>query len=251
MKVFLAGEAYGTKVFPEFDFKFKRLDSFMYVRNSKEHQENIKKYNDYLLDSGAFTFIMSKKKSKIDIDSFTDEYIDFINHYDIKNFFEMDVDSVYGYKKVLSLRSRIESKTGKQSIPVFHKNRGMDDYIEICKDYKYISIGIAGKDCAWGDSEVFYKFVLKAKEYNTNVHGLGITGMRSLTKVPFYSVDSSSWTAGNRYKTIFKFDGKQCKTMKVDLKNKRISNHINLARHNLKQWINFSNYMENRRLADV
>lgn len=246
MIVYLAGEVYGEKVFEHNKYDFNRLDSFFYVRNNKSFQTNIIKYKRYILDSGAFTFIMSKNKIKIDIDSFTDQYIEFINHHKIDLFFEMDVDSVYGYNKVKELRKRIESKTGKPTIPVFHMNRGLHDFIAVCKDYNYISLGIAGKDFAWGDGKSFLPFVLKAKELDCKTHGLGITGMDVLDKVPFHSVDSSSWTAGNRYKTIFHFDGKKVKSFKCDLTKKRISNHLGLAMHNFNEWNKFSKSMENK-----
>ena len=246
MNVYLAGEAYGKEVFNHYKHKFNRLDSFFYVRKNKEFIDNISKYNKYILDSGAFTFIMAKTKIKVNIDNFTDEYIDFINKNKIDLFFEMDVDAVFGYKKVKELRNKIESRTNKRTIPVYHINRGINDWIAMCKDYDYISIGIAGKDVAWGDYKSFNKFVMSAKEYNCKVHGLGITGMNSLKTVPFFSVDSSSWTAGNRYKTIFHFDGKEVKSMKTDLSKKRITNHLALAKHNFKQWNDFSKSMEHK-----
>lgn len=115
----------------------------------------------------------------------------------------MDVDSVMGYDKVKQLRRRIEQKTGKQPIPVFHKNRGKEEFIAHCKDYPYVALGIAGKDTSWADWKTFLAFVLKAKEYNTKIHGLGITGMSVLEKVPFYSVDSSSWLQGGKYRKYY------------------------------------------------
>jgi hypothetical protein len=246
MIVYLAGEAYGEKVFQHYKYDFNRLDSFYYVGKNINFTDKIKYYNRYILDSGAFTFIMSKKKINIDIDYFTDQYIEFVNNHNINLFFEMDVDAVYGYNKVKKLRAKIENKTFKQTIPVFHKNRGFDDWVAMCKDYDYIAIGIAGKDVAWGDYKMFNKFVLSAKEHNTKVHGLGITGMESLKRIPFHSVDSSAWTAGNRYKTIFKFDGDFIKSVKVDLSKKRISNHLGLAMHNFGEWLKFSKSMENK-----
>lgn len=248
MIVYLAGDAYAKQVFKHFDFKFNRLDSFFYCKESKFMQSNIEKYHHYMLDSGAFTFITAKKQVKVDIDSFTDEYIDYINRFSIELFFEMDVDKVFGYEKVKELRKRIESRTGKQSIPVFHMNRGLDDWKAMCKDYDYIALGIGGKDFAWGDYKSFYPFVMEAKSYGCKTHGLGITGMRVLETVPFTSVDSSSWTNGNRYKTIFQFDGKRVTSMKVDLRKKKIVNHEGLAIHNFKQWMNFSRYMSERQL---
>lgn len=42
------------------------------------------------------------------------EYIEFINEYDIKYFFEMDIDMICGYKKVLEMRKQIEQGTRKR-----------------------------------------------------------------------------------------------------------------------------------------
>lgn len=247
MLVYLAGgEGFVRNIFHRADCKFNRLDSFYYMQTNKHCIENIPRYNRYLLDSGAFTFIMAKKKIKIDIDSYTDKYIDFINTHKIEHFFEMDVDKIFGYDKVRALRNRIERGCGRQVIPVFHKSRGIDDWNAMIKDYHYISIGIAGKDVAWGDHKTFLKFVNNASSQGCKVHGLGITGTASLSNVPFYSVDSSSWTAGNRYKMIFDFDGRTIQSAKLDLSNKRIKEHLPLAWHNFHSWVKFSNLMEHK-----
>jgi hypothetical protein len=245
MIIYLAGEVYGKETFKSVDYKFNRLDSFYYIKNNKDFISYIPYYKNYLLDSGAFTFIMGKKVS-IDIDSYTDQYIEFINQHKVDKYFEMDVDKIYGYDKVKRLRNKIESRTGVQSIPVFHMNRGLDDWKAMTKDYKYVSIGIAGKDVGWGDYNAFYSFVMSAKENGCKVHGLGITGMKSLERVPFYSVDSSGWTTGNRYKSIFKFDGTRVKNLQVNLNGKKIHNHLALAKHNLREWIMFAESMENK-----
>lgn len=250
MKVYLAGEAYGSKVFPQVRFNFNRLETFWSIYNKAQVEENISLYNDFLLDSGAFTFIMASRQGKdlkIDIDYFTDAYCDYINSFKVTKFFEMDVDAVYGYDKVLQLRKRIEQRTGRRPIIVFHKGRGWDEYTAHCRDYDYIALGIAGKDTAWGDWKTFYKFVEVARTYDVKVHGLGITGMKVLEKVPFYSVDSSSWTSGNRYKAFHLFDGRSIKSIPTRvLKDKFIHNHEGLALHNLSEWIKFGKYMENR-----
>lgn len=154
MIIYLAGDVYGKEIFPEVNHAFNRLDTFWDVYNDRHAVKNVNLYNRYILDSGAFTFMMAAKagkKIKVDIDHFTEAYIEFILKHNIKHFFEMDVDSVLGYEKVKQLRSRIEAKTGRQSIPVFHKNRGLADWTAMVKDYSYVAIGIAGKDTGWGD----------------------------------------------------------------------------------------------------
>ena len=96
MKIYLAGSEI-RDIFSNFNYDFNRLESFYYV--TKKTVKDIKKYKRYMLDSGAFTFIMSKKKVKIDIDDFTDRYIEYIKNNEIDLFFEMDVDKVLGMKK--------------------------------------------------------------------------------------------------------------------------------------------------------
>lgn len=249
MKLYLAGEAYGRYIFPQVDYKFNRLETFWNVFNKQQVEKNITKYNDYILDSGAFTFMNAKKEGKnitIDIDGYVDAYCDYINSFNIDKFFEMDVDSIFGYEKVKQLRKKIERKTAKQPIPVFHKNRGKEEFIAHCKDYSYVSLGgIVTKEAKW-TPEYMLGFVLIAQEYNTKVHGLGVTANAVIKKVPFYSVDSSSWTTGNRFKGMYLFNGEELKKLN-SLKNKKISNHKALALHNLKEWIKLSNHLKDRR----
>jgi hypothetical protein len=251
MKIYLAGESYGD-ICEAYKYDFYKLQSFYYIEKMPKKgtifAKKIPKYNSFLLDSGAFTYMMSKGKKLPNIDEFTERYIEYINNYGIDLFFEMDVDSVFGYEKVLKLRERIESKTGKRVIPVFHKNRGFNDWISMCKDYDYISIGIAGKDCSWGARKIFLKFINSAREYGCKVHGLGITGTRSLETVPFYSVDSTSWTTGNRFGHIWKFNGREM--IKIDKPiGSKIINQRKLAHYNFGEWCKFQEHMKNRMIV--
>lgn len=249
MIVYLAGQNYGAKIFPEFNYDFDRLESFFYVRDDNTFRQMLPKYRqNVIIDSGAFTFIMNGDQG-IDIDSFTDQYIEFLQEYDYDLFFEMDVDKVHGFAKVKRLRKRIEQKTGKPSIPVFHMDRGLRDFRAMCRDYNYIALGVGGKDFSFTDHKAFNTFVAHAHRENAKVHGLGITGMTVLSKVPFDSVDSSSWTAGNRYKQVQQFDGRFVKNVKVNLDGKRLVDGEGLARHNLRQWISFSKSMRSKVIA--
>lgn len=248
MRIYLAGEAYGKSVFEHYEHDFNRLASFFYVNHTTWQQENVGKYKNYILDSGAFTFIQNASKAG-DIDSYVDKYIDFVNAHAIDLFFEMDVDSVLGYNKVKELRKRIEKGTGKPVIPVFHFERGIDDFIAMCKEYKYISIGTS--KFSKSDHRMYLAFVMAAQKYNCKVHGLGVTGMTVLSKVPFYSVDSSSWTSGNRYRGMYHFNGKKLILISASnkLKGMRITEHYNLAIHNFGEWLKFCDYMENQNVV--
>ena len=157
-------------------------------------------------------------------------------------------DSIYfiqvavGYDKVKAIRRQLETRTGRQSIPVWHRSRGLEEYKNLCREYSYIAIGgIAIKDIKSSEYRYFYKLLNIAAQQGTKVHGLGFTPP-SVQDYPFYSVDSSSWTTGSRYATIYQFsNGKILSTRKPE---KRLVNYAALDRHNLKQWLKFQHYLD-------
>lgn len=77
----------------------------------RDHSEEV------MVDSGAHSF---QKGIKVDWDGYTRRYAEFIGRFDRPNvvgFFEMDVDNVIGYAKVLELRSVLLAASDK-IIPV-------------------------------------------------------------------------------------------------------------------------------------
>ena len=134
MKMFMAGTMYGNQsnaiVNLDIDLQKHRpyiLESFYYADEVTE--KLIPYFGDFLLDSGAFTFMQNKKKGNIDWHAYIDNYVDFINRNNVKHFFELDIDSIVGYEKVKEIRKYIEQKTNKKCIPVWHKSRGKDEFI--------------------------------------------------------------------------------------------------------------------------
>lgn len=153
-----------------------------------------------LIDSGAFSFQTQNKQTKnIEIKDFFNNYIKWIKKNDddiIKGFFEFDIDEVIGYENVLKCREKLFEVTDK-IIPVWHHTLGINEFKKMCDDYDYISISCVGdKDIP--EKQLPY-FVKHAHKKNTKIHGLGMTRKRVLDKVPFDTVDSSSWFKGQRY----------------------------------------------------
>lgn len=149
-----------------------------------------------LIDSGAFSF--QSGRGKPNWIKYTKEYANFIQENDnekIHGYFEMDIDNIIGYDNVLILREMLDEVTDK-IIPVWHRNRGIKDFKETCEKYNYISV--TGKSCDI-NTDQFKMFVDYAHKHNTRIHGLGITGKVMLNKVPFDSVDSTTWLSGVRY----------------------------------------------------
>lgn len=218
------------------------LESFWYIKEWQIKQ--IQQCKLFLLDSGAFTF-MNNSKKEVNWDQYVESYANFINKYNIENFFELDIDNIVGIKEVERLRNKLETLTKKKCIPVWHKSRGLEYWEKMCKDYDYVAIGgIVTKEIKPQEYKYFTPMLKIAKENNCKVHGLGFTGVKHLHKYPFYSVDSTSWVSGWRFGTLYRFNGKGFN--KIRYKNKRIKkskgNEVDLF--NYIEWVKFQKYAD-------
>ena len=188
------------------------LESFYYADEWTERI--IPKTKRFLLDSGAFTFFSSGKC--VDWNDYLKRYIDFINKNNVEKFFELDIDPLVGYKKVLEFRRILEENTGKRCIPVWHKSRGKEDFLKMCEEYDYVALGgIVTKEIKANEYIYFPWFINEAHKRGAKIHGLGFTNLEGLTKYKFDSVDSTSWTSGNRFGAIYTFDGKTMRKTSV------------------------------------
>lgn len=220
MKIFLSAIE-GQKEIPQiFAGKMKwNLMSYYAIRKNTALAEYIRDNSEeILIDSGAHSF---QKGKKVDWVKYTQEFADFIKKYDRPNvigYFEMDVDNIIGYEKVLELRKILENVSDK-IIPVWHYNRGIDDYIQMCKDYAGKIIAITGFRGAEIRDDQYLMFVKVAKKYGCKVHCLGMTRTDVLDKVPFDYVDSSSWLQNGVYGNIV---GKGKVSLDYSKKNRNI-----------------------------
>lgn len=180
------------------------LMSFYYINKKYNIAKCIRdKSKEILIDSGAHSF---QKGKKVDWDKYTEQYAEFIKQFDKPNvigYFEMDVDNIIGYEKVLELRKVLE-KVSDKIIPVWHKNRGIEEYKKMCQDYAGKIIAITGFKNEDIKDDQYLMFLKYAKKYNCKVHCLGMTRKKVLDKVPFNYVDSSSWKQKSIYGQIDK-----------------------------------------------
>lgn len=218
------------------------LESFYYVDEYTEWA--IPRYKNFLLDSGAFTF-MNSHKGQVDWEDYLKRYADFINKNDVKLFFELDIDSIVGYKKVVEMRKWLEKATGKKPIPVWHISRGKEEFLKMCDEYDYVAFGGILTDGVSTKKIIEYLpwFIDEAHKRGTKIHGLGFTHLKGLQRCHFDSVDSTSWTTGNRFGSIYRFNGTSMD--KYDKKEgQRLSNSRAVAVHNFNEWAKFSKYAE-------
>lgn len=218
---------------------------------NKGDVEQIKRFierkgnDNFILDSGAFSmFNGSGKKITYNIlKNYIDRYCDFVIKYKIKNFIELDVDSVIGYEDVKKIYKYIENRVGRKPLYVHHQfTRTMEDLTNACKENDYICYGgIAG--IMKVDIDIINCFTDYCKSFNTRTHVLGWTPPDMTKVTSMYSSDSSSWTMGGRSGLIFQFRNNHIEVIKSKEK-KRIS-FYNLNNHNLKQWVKYQQYLKN------
>lgn len=243
MKIFIAGTSAFEELLPDIKQSKYVLESFFYIQPWQ--YELIKTCDMFLLDSGAFSF----RNGKQDIDwiKFTEEYAEFINKHDVQYFFELDIDNLIGYEKVKELRTLLEQLTGKQAIPVWHPNRGWDEFVKSTEEYKYVSLGgivAASPKQKHQYKKLFPKFVTQAHMNGARIHGLGQTGITIVKRSHYDSVDSTSWLSGVKYGNVVTFKNGKFYGMKKQGYRLKTELRLEYLRHNLKEWIKYQKWAE-------
>ena len=175
------------------------LFSFEYLKDGKYLQDVIKcsnKTRNVLIDSGAYSLFSQKHTN---YDKYTKQYINFIQENNIKNvtgYFEMDIDRLVGYNQVLEYRQEIEEVTDK-IIPVWHNNRGIQEFKKMCNEYKYISLSCKGH--VEIPVKSYHKFVKYAHSRGCMIHGLGLGSPELMKTIKFDSADSSAFIQAVKY----------------------------------------------------
>lgn len=264
MNIYLAGDNYKTQAMDMYlagEHEVKNgngaqsegvmiLESYVYARDNKHVKRLIPTFKSFLLDSGAFTFMVQAQKQSVSIDwdKYIRQYAEFIQQFSVDLFFELDIDVLVGIKEVEKLRSRLEQLTGKPSIPVWHKARGLDYWKAMIRDYGYVSFSASGKNgtSMWVRTpegvKVMKRLIEMAHSEGAKVHALGYTNLKAIKFLKMDSVDSTSWLMGNRAGYLYFFTGsdivKKDKPAGTRLKAKEV------AIHNFWEWVKFQRYAE-------
>lgn len=221
------------------------LESFYYADADTERL--LPNFGDFMLDSGAFTFCGGGEFNAFQFEEYLEKYADFIVRNRVSKFFELDVDSIVGYEKVLEYRKRLTALTGKQPIPVWHMSRGKDEFIRHCEEFPYVALGGYVAAMKQGDprQQAYIKaypwFINMAHRYGCKIHGLGFTNLEGLKKYHFDSVDSTAWTTGNRFGFIWQFTGETMTKIKPP-PGKKLKDPRKVALINYTEWIKFQKY---------
>ncbi len=174
-----------------------------------------------LIDSGAYTYQVDptfREKEPEFWESLIKRYL----HWAEKNrdyifaIANLDIENIVGGELVKKWNEQyFEPFMLRTGIPVcfiWHEETTLLSWEQYCQRYPYVGTSLVM------DSKDFMKIneMLKvAEKYKTLVHGMGTTRTSILPKLPFYTVDSTSWKAGFRYGQIAIWNG-----TKVQLKGK-------------------------------
>lgn len=242
MKVCLAGSRSWVPVDVQKAYKPFILESFL--STSASTTELIRHFPFYMLDSGIFSFMTGVKQyTQAEFTKYVDKYIAYVVNNNIKLFFEMDADSLIGYKKVLDLRKYINREVGRDCIPVWHRSRGQHEFSKMCDEYSYVAIGgLAIQHIRRAEYRFLPPLISEAHKRRAKIHGLGFTNSLWLPKCHFDSVDSSSWLSGCLYGTLYTFNGSR--TVRTKKENCRLKDTKAAHIHNFIEWVKFQRWAD-------
>lgn len=195
-------------------FYSKKCDEMFKHINISNHKGLI------TIDSGAHSFFGFLGMSVVHNDNnknqdempdpheYFNNYLNWIEaNYDKASYFvELDLQEIVGQDTVWDWREQYKKRgVYDKIITVHHSGNKPEHFQEMIKHSQSKYIGLEGlRD---GKIKLPYMELLKeAYHKQIKVHGFALTNQKLISKYPFYSVDSSSWTAVNRYGVLFKFD---------------------------------------------
>lgn len=145
-------------------------------------------------DSGAYS--ASTVGAVIDIDA----YAAWLRKYDDYLDIACTLDVVGDAEATLANTNTLIA-AGCDVIPVFHVGEPFDALRHFCERFPFVCLGGMVPWSSQPDKVLRWLVACfqVARPYGTVFHGLGQTAVTTLSALPFYSVDSSSWTIAERY----------------------------------------------------
>jgi hypothetical protein len=197
MKLFFAGSE--TPLFHDIlkqqgaDYCLKSAWSLGYKKNPRQSD-----FKQMIIDSGGYT----ARVKGINIP--VQQYIDYINRYNVKLAFNLDTsDPTQTEKNLNQLRAQTKAKI----IDIYHYS----DYCDSSLRDKVLQRAMSDNDALMAVGGVagvntnrdvltsFLDYVFSHTRGDVRVHGLGMTNAPMLQRYPYYSVDSTAWLSPGKY----------------------------------------------------
>lgn len=206
MKLFLAGASTGLKYFDNLWEDKKRcnfLESYLYF-GKRSMQDFVEKlWKQVFLDSGAFSAFTIQKE----IDIY--KYIEFIkkNKNSIITYAWLDV--IWDAEETLE-NLKVMKRAWLSPLPTYHFGSPAKYLHNLLNENDYIGIGGLVPYARKPNKiqkvlDYVFRYISK-NNLKTKLHWRGMTNPRFMLRYPFYTVDSTWWLAGGKFKTIQFFD---------------------------------------------
>ena len=208
----------------------------------RQYFDYLEKQNiEYLLDSGAFSYMNNPKKA-FNLNQHLKQYCYYINEFNINNFMELDLDIFMSLEQVENIRRKIYLQTHKKPIIVYHSERGYNYWTQMIKENDFVAIGglVVDKEIQSPErQQQLQDMCEEAHAYNTHVHGLGFTPLSLLNShtMFFDTVDSTSWNFTMRgFSAILNQKGEIVKAPPI-----QTFSAVESQEEDLKTWAQFAN----------
>lgn len=175
-----------------------------------------------ILDSGAFTLLRQSRHSVKDslrmhkttgqafnkiknFEFYLEQYLEYVvTHKQLFTYFvEPDIGEAIGLGKIKQWRKSVAGigLSNDRLIPVWHFGyMTWKDWEEMCREYPFVGVPGYNKTNADIYLTIIPRMVYWAyNQYGTRVHSFACLKPKLLSQIPFYSTDSSSWKAGERF----------------------------------------------------
>ena len=169
------------------------LSSFFYYKkgNYREYYlKNQHKYDNFFMDSGAFSF------NNLGVDIDIDEYIDAIKRDRIRNYSVLDV---IGDPEATVRNFNYMKRKDLDPVPCFHINTDIDYLDYYLEDCDRLAIGgmVQAQNIHPNLKKIWSKILTKNEKME--VHGFGVSTPKLAVSYPWHSIDSSSYCAITKF----------------------------------------------------
>lgn len=203
------------------------LISYHYIKNKSFDADYFRSLGiRFFVDSGAYTFINNEKfqnQSKEFWEEYICEYLAWaeenkdiifaIANLDLENIFNFETTQEWNMKYFEPFMIR----TGVPVCFIWHSCDGIKGWEYYTKRYPYTGFSWVSDDDGSSLDLDFGKKMLDIARKNDSVcHGMGMTRTSMLTKMPFYTSDSTTWMVGLQYGEVNYWTGTKMSRLKKE-----------------------------------
>lgn len=202
------------------------LMSYEYLKSKKSLDFYKEKGVKIFIDSGAYTYQGKEEFHNKPVEYWEEHIKNYLNWcaenkdmiFAIAN---LDLENLYNTEIVKEWNEKyFEPFMLETGIPVcfiWHPISGFEYWEYYCQRYPYVGFSwVSDNKGTVADLKFGTRMIKVAEKYGSVVHGMGMTRTSYLTKLPFYTTDSTTWGVGVQYGEINYWNGKKMTRLKKE-----------------------------------